>query len=61
MPNKADSENGVILEIHHVGDHEVFLCIENNLQYYKENEDCEEAIVEQIEMKHPKTSEGENE
>jgi hypothetical protein len=37
MPSKADSENDVILEIHHVRDHKIFSCIENNLQCYKEN------------------------
>jgi hypothetical protein len=31
--------------------------INNSLQCYNENEDCEEAIVEQIAAKHQKTSE----
>jgi hypothetical protein len=31
MPNKADSENGVILEMHHVGNYEKFSCIDNSL------------------------------
>jgi hypothetical protein len=33
-----------------------FPCIDNSLQCYNENEDCEEAIVEQIAAKHQKTS-----
>jgi hypothetical protein len=57
MPNKADSENDVILEMHHVRNYEEFLCIDNSLQCYNENEDCEEATVEQIAAKHRKTSE----
>jgi hypothetical protein len=57
MPNKADSENGVILEMHYVGNYEEFSCIDNNIQCYYENEDCEEATVEQIAAKHQKTSE----
>jgi hypothetical protein len=32
----ADSENIVILEMHHVGNYEAFPCIYNSLQYYKE-------------------------
>jgi hypothetical protein len=46
MPNKANSENYVKLELHHIGNYEEFLYIDNNLQCYNENEDCEEAIVE---------------
>jgi hypothetical protein len=57
MPNKANSENDIILKLHHVGNYEEFLCINNGLQCYNENEDCEEAIVEQIAVKHQKTSE----
>jgi hypothetical protein len=34
-----------------------FSCIDNSLQCYKENEDCEESTVEQIIQKHQKTSE----
>jgi hypothetical protein len=46
MPNKADGENDVILETHHVGNYEEFWCIENCLQWYNENEDYEDAIIE---------------
>jgi hypothetical protein len=46
MPNGADTGNGVILEMHHVGDYEEFSCIDNILQCCNENDDCEEAIVE---------------
>jgi hypothetical protein len=51
------SENDVILQIHHIGNYEKFSCINHNLQCYNENEDCEEATVEQIAVKHQKTSE----
>jgi hypothetical protein len=34
-----------------------FSCIDNSLQCYNENEDCEDATVEQIAAKHQKTSE----
>jgi hypothetical protein len=57
MPDKANSENDIILEMHHFGNHEEFTCIGNSLQCYNENEDCEDAIVEQIAVKHQKTSE----
>jgi hypothetical protein len=57
MPDKADSENHVILEMHHVGNYEEFSCINSSLQYYNEYEDCEDTIVEQIAAKHQKTSE----
>jgi hypothetical protein len=55
MLDKADSENDVILEMHNVGNYEEFSCIDNSLQCYNENEDCEDAIVEQIAAKHQKT------
>jgi hypothetical protein len=55
MPDKADSEND-ILEMHHVGNYEDFSCMDNSLQCYNENEDCEDEIVEQIAAKHEKTS-----
>jgi hypothetical protein len=32
MPEKADSENDVILEMHHVGNYEKFPWIDNSLQ-----------------------------
>jgi hypothetical protein len=57
MPKKANSENDVILEVRHVGNYEEFICIGNSLQCYDENEDCEEAIVEQIAAKHHRPSE----
>jgi hypothetical protein len=56
-PNKEDSENYVMLEMHNVGNYEEFSCINNSLQCYLENEDCEEAAVEQTAVKHQKTSE----
>jgi hypothetical protein len=54
MPNKASSENYVILEMHHITNYEEFSCIDSNLQCYNENEDCEEEIVERILAKHHK-------
>jgi hypothetical protein len=36
-----------MLEMHHVGNYEVFI----SLRSYNENEDCEEANVEQIAVK----------
>jgi hypothetical protein len=57
MPGKADGENDVILEKHDVGNCEEFSCIDNSLQCYNENGDCEEAIVEQTASKHQKSSE----
>jgi hypothetical protein len=54
MPDKADSENDVILEMQHIGNYDVS-CINNSLQCYNENEDCEDAVVEQIEAKHQNT------
>jgi hypothetical protein len=55
--NRTDSENDIILEIHHIRNYEEFSCIENSLKCYNENEDCEEAIVEQIAAKRRKTLE----
>jgi hypothetical protein len=43
--------------MHCVGNYEEFSCIDNSLQCYNENENCEDAIVEQIAAKHQKTSE----
>jgi hypothetical protein len=60
MPDKDNSENDVILEMHHVENYEEFSCINNSLQSYNENEDCEDAIVEQIAAKHQKISEYHN-
>jgi hypothetical protein len=57
MPDKADSENDVILEMHHIENYEEFSCISNSLQCYNENKDCEDAVVEQIAAKHQKISE----
>jgi hypothetical protein len=48
MPSKAGSENDVILEMSHIRNYEEFSCINNSLQCYNENEDCEEAVVEQL-------------
>jgi hypothetical protein len=55
MPNKADSGNGVVLEMHHVGNYDEFSCTDNSLQCYNENEDCDEATVEQSTVKQQKT------
>jgi hypothetical protein len=57
IPNKADSENDVILNMHNVGNYKEFLCINSSLQCYNESEDCEEAIVEHTVAKHQETSE----
>jgi FKBP-type peptidyl-prolyl cis-trans isomerase len=60
MPHKADSENDVILEIHHVGKYEEFSCNNNSLPCYNENKDCEEATLEQSAAKHQETENQEN-
>jgi hypothetical protein len=52
MPNKADSQIDIILELHLIGNYEEFSYIDNSIHCYNENEDCEEAIVEQIAVKH---------
>jgi hypothetical protein len=39
---------------HHVEDHEESSCINNSFQCYKENEYCEEAIVEHTAAIHQK-------
>jgi hypothetical protein len=49
-PNKSNSETDV-LEYHQVGNYEEFSCIYNSFHCYKENEDCEEAVVEQTAAK----------
>jgi hypothetical protein len=54
MSNKANSENDVILEI---SNYEEFSWIDSSLQCYNGNEDCEEAVVEEIAAKRQKTSE----
>jgi hypothetical protein len=51
----CDSENDVILEMHHVGNSEEFSRIDNSLQCYNENEDCEDTTVKQIAVKHQNT------
>jgi hypothetical protein len=56
MPNKANSENDT-LEMHHIRTYGEFSCVDSSLECYNENEDCEEAVVEQIAAKHQKTSE----
>jgi hypothetical protein len=55
MPHKADSKNSM-LEVHHVRYYEEFSCIDSSLQCYSEKEDCEEAVVVQIAVKHQQTS-----
>jgi hypothetical protein len=55
--NKVDGKIDILLEIYHVGNYEKFLCLNHSLQCYNENEDCVEVIVEQIAVKHQKTSE----
>lgn len=57
MTNKVDNENDVILEMHQFGNYEEFPCISNSIQWYTENENCGEAVIEQIAVKHWKTSE----
>jgi hypothetical protein len=37
MLNKANSENDIILEMHHVRNYEVFSYIDHSLQCYNEN------------------------
>jgi hypothetical protein len=56
MLNKTNSGNYVILEMHCFRSYEEFSCINNSLHWYNENEDSEEAIIEQIAVKHQKTS-----
>jgi hypothetical protein len=57
MSTKANSGKGVLLEMHHVRNYEQVSCIDSSLQWYNENEDCVEAVVEQIATKRQKTSE----
>lgn len=57
MPNKADSENYIVLEMYHVENYEEFSCSDSSRQCYNENEVCEEAIVEQVAVKCQKISE----
>jgi hypothetical protein len=45
-----------VVEMRHSGNYEEFSC---SFQCYNENEDCEEEIVEQIAVKHQKSSEDE--
>jgi hypothetical protein len=47
MLSKANSENNIILETHHVRNYKAFLYISSSLQCYNENLDYEEAVVEQ--------------
>jgi hypothetical protein len=57
MPNKADGENDIIMEMCNIVNYNELTRINNSFQYYNENEDYEEAIVEQTAAKHQKTSE----
>jgi hypothetical protein len=54
MPNRADSENDVILEMHHLWKYEEFSCIDDSFQCYNGNEDYDEGTDEQIVTKHQK-------
>jgi hypothetical protein len=56
MLSKVDSENDVMLEML-IGNYEEFSFINTSLQCCNGNEDCEEAVVEQIVTKHQKTQE----
>jgi hypothetical protein len=49
----------VLLEMHHIGNCEEFSCINSSLQCCNGNEDCEEAVVEQIAATCQKISEDE--
>jgi hypothetical protein len=40
MPTKADNENDVILEMHHVGNYKEFLCIDKTFQSYNKYLTC---------------------
>jgi hypothetical protein len=37
MPSKVDSENGVMLEMHHFGNYKQFSFIDSSVQYYNKN------------------------
>jgi hypothetical protein len=56
MLNKANSENAVLLEMHHVRNYGEFLCINNRHQCYNGNEDCEKTTLEQVAVKRQKKS-----
>jgi hypothetical protein len=58
MPNKNNSKNGVIFEMHHVRNYEKFLCTDNSVQCYNENGDGKEETVEKTTAKQQTTSEG---
>jgi hypothetical protein len=56
MPNKSSSGN-IMFEMHQARNYEGFWWIDNSIWYNNEIEDCEEAVVEQIAVKHQNTSE----
>ena len=52
MPETAKSECEAIWEVKKVRRYEEFEGIDNNVECYNENEDCEDEIVESIQSKH---------
>jgi hypothetical protein len=52
MPETAKSEYEAISEVQKVRNYEEFEGIDNNVECYNENEDCEDEIVESIPSKH---------
>jgi hypothetical protein len=57
MPNTTYNGHEVILELQHLKNYEEVVGIDNRLQCYNENEDCDDAVVQQIAAKHQQTSE----
>jgi hypothetical protein len=52
MPETAKSEYEAISEVQKVRNYEEFEGIDNNVECYNENENCEDEIVESILSKH---------
>jgi Ran GTPase-activating protein (RanGAP) involved in mRNA processing and transport len=52
MPETAKTEYEAISEVQKVRNYEEFEGIDNNVECYNENEDCEDEIVESILSKH---------
>jgi hypothetical protein len=56
IQNTTDIENEAIFDLQCVRNYEEFVCINNSLQCYNENEDCGDAVVEQVTATHQETS-----
>jgi hypothetical protein len=52
MPETAKSEYEAIAEVQKVRKYEEFPGIDNNVECYNKNEDCEDEVIERILAKH---------